>query len=125
MRRGWILAAIGVVAFSVAVGQNTKQNLNVCLSGLSACDISQLSPAEIKSVSDASKARNLTSCVNGLSTCDPTRLGQGDVPQVQAMYARRNAKNCVDGLARCNPQRLNSADAALTQFLAFLLAYNA
>src|SRR6516165_10538323 len=61
----------------------TDNRLN-CIKGLSGCDISLLSPDELKEVSEASKKRNLDSCLEGSTLCDPTRLSRTDAASVQA-----------------------------------------
>jgi hypothetical protein len=87
-------------------------NLINCVKGLSGCDISALSPDEIKQVSEASKKRNLDSCLEGSTLCDPTRLSSADATAVQASRYRRNLDKCLNGSATCNPIMLNNKDAA-------------
>src|SRR5690349_4212587 len=71
-----------VIVFSflnlaVAAGQPQRKpvspasdNLTNCMKGLSNCDISVLSPDDLKQVSEASKKRNLDSCLDGSTLCD-------------------------------------------------------
>src|SRR5580698_9980516 len=49
-------------------------NVQNCLHGLSGCDVSALTPDEIKQVSQVSRKRNLDACMEGSTLCDPTRL---------------------------------------------------
>src|SRR5579862_9287859 len=65
-----------------------------CVKGLSNCDISVLSPDELKQVSDASKKRNLDSCLEGSNLCDPTRLSSAEAASVQTARYRRNLDKC-------------------------------
>src|SRR5579863_5956230 len=63
-------------------------NLDNCLHGLSGCDVSALSPDEIKQVSQVSKKKNFDSCMEGSTLCDPTRLAPAEVNSVQAARYR-------------------------------------
>src|SRR2546421_615999 len=89
-----------------------RSNLVNCLRGLSGCDISTLSPDELKQVAEASKKRNLDACLNGSSLCDPTRLTSIDARSVQTALYRRNLEKCITGSATCDPVRLKNTDAA-------------
>src|ERR1700690_3886509 len=85
-----------VVAFSATLifaQSESRQNLNDCLNGLAACDVSQLTPADVRTVSTASRSRNRENCLNGLSSCDPTRLTLDEAKSVKLMYDRRNSKS--------------------------------
>src|SRR5437899_7543985 len=95
---------VGMVIVSAsAQSTSSRTNLNNCLNGLASCDISQLTPADVKTISDAAKSRNVNNCMNGLSKCDTTRLTQDEAKAVANAYARRNDKSCIDGLSRCDP----------------------
>src|SRR6202034_2693026 len=99
-----VFCSAGKPAFA-QIGQ-PKNNLNSCLNGLPSCDISQLTAADVKTVSNASQARNLSSCMKGLFSCDPTPLTTEEAREVNTLWDRRNAKSCVEGLVNCNPVQL-------------------
>src|SRR6202167_1702231 len=65
-------------------------NLQNCIHGLSGCDVSALSPDEIKQVSRVSMKRNVDSCMEGSTLCDPTRLAPAEATAVQVARYRRN-----------------------------------
>ena len=48
-----------LAALMLAQTTDSKENVTNCLNGRPNCDISQLSAAEVKGVSSASRARNL------------------------------------------------------------------
>src|SRR5665213_3094776 len=88
-------------------------NLQNCIHGLSGCDVSALSPDEIKQVSQVSMKRNLDSCMEGSTLCDPTRLTPAQAKDVQAERYRRNLTKCDTGSPTCEPLLLNAKDAAV------------
>src|SRR5277367_3436884 len=49
-------------------------NFVTCTRGSSGCDVSALTPDQLKKVTEAVKTRNLSYCMEGGSLCDPTRL---------------------------------------------------
>src|SRR6266851_2483211 len=92
-----------------------QSNITTCLRGLVGCDISALTPDEIKQVAAASRKHNLDYCLSGSSLCDPTRLGPGEKQSVQASRYRRNLDKCINGSATCDPMQLNPKDASAAQ----------
>src|SRR5580704_5297599 len=103
-------AALAAMALAgAAQAPDSRNNLASCLNGLPGCDISLLSAADVKSVSEAGRARNFNACMKGLFSCDPSRLTSDEATQVSTMYVRRNAKACIDGLVSCDPARLTQA----------------
>ena len=89
-----------------------ESNLQNCLHGLSGCDVSALSPDEIKQVSLVSRKRNLDSCMEGSTLCNPTRLNPAEATTVQAARYRRNLAKCDTGSPTCEPLLLTPKDAA-------------
>src|SRR5437660_1727719 len=87
-------------------------NLINCVKGLSNCDISVLSPEELKQVAEASQKRNVSSCLEGSTLCDLTRLTSTDATAVRAARYRRNLDHCMNGSVTCNPILLDKKDAA-------------
>src|SRR5579863_6139352 len=89
-----------------------ESNVQTCLHGLSGCDVSALSPDEIKQVSQVSRKRNFDSCMEGSTLCDPTRLSQAEANEVQTARYRRNLAKCDIGSPTCEPLLLNPKDTA-------------
>src|SRR5262245_26601963 len=83
--RGVWLKSIGLtMAFVLTVSaagpeKAITDNLIDCLKGLPACDLSKLTPVEVRSVAEAARKRNNDRCLSGLPSCDPSRLNRSDV----------------------------------------------
>ena len=119
MRGGVILALLTLAA---AMGQAQRKSVSVpsvnltnCLKGLAGCDVSELSPDELKQTSEASKKRNLDSCLAGSTLCDPTRLSNADATAVQAArYQTQPGK--MSGWIGQSATRSRSTKKTLPQF---------
>ena len=111
---------LALVSGSTAIGQQkpapaatpVQTNLLNCLKGLSGCDVSALSPQELKQVAEASQKRNVDYCLSGSTLCDPTRLDSTQAKDVVTARYRRNLDKCLNGSATCDPVILSPKDAA-------------
>lgn len=72
-----------------------QTNVLDCVRGLSGCDISLLTPDQIKQVAAASRKRNIDYCMEGTTLCDPTRLSIAEMKAVQTARYRRNLEKCL------------------------------
>ena len=111
--RAWACAPVQRAPAKLAPDQSraaapVESNVQNCLHGLSGCDVSALSPDEIKQVSQVSMKRNLDSCMEGSTLCDPTRLTPAEATAVQAARYRRNLAKCDTGSPTCEPLLLNA-----------------
>src|SRR5215472_13185228 len=92
-----------LIAASLAFSADRKAvtpeepNVNLCVRGLSGCDVSALTPDELKKVAEASRKRNLDACMNLSTICDPTRLTKTEFTAVEGARYRRNLEKCQNG----------------------------
>jgi len=115
-----VFAAVLLLLSSTALSQvrtgaeevlQRRTNVSACAYGLSWCNESQLTPAEISQVNTIRRRVNVTACGYGLSWCNESQLTPREVVQVNETRRRMNVTACEYGLSWCHQSKLTPAEA--------------
>ncbi len=96
----WLGRSLSPIQAQTRHGLQGESNLQNCLHGLSGCDVSALTPDEIKQVSQVSMKKKSGFLHGGLYTLRPHAADPGRrLTSVQAARYRRNLTKCDHRLA--------------------------